>query len=39
MPDRLKKLRAAIAALPDPFLVTDRSKRRVQSLIEKAGAG
>lgn len=39
MPDPLKKLRAALAAPPYPFLVTNRSKRRVQSLIEKAGAG
>jgi SAM-dependent methyltransferase len=33
-----KKLRATLAAPPDPFLVTNRSKRRVQSLIDKAGA-
>jgi SAM-dependent methyltransferase len=32
-----KKLRATLAAPPDPFLVTKRSKRRVQWLIEKAG--
>lgn len=32
-----KKLRSALAAPPDPFLMTKRSKRRVQSLIEKAG--
>jgi SAM-dependent methyltransferase len=37
MPDPLKKLRAALAAPPEPFLVTNRSKRRVRSLIEKAG--
>lgn len=37
MPDLLKKLRAALAAPPEPFLVTGRTKQRVQSLIEKAG--
>ena len=31
-----KKLTATLAAPPDPFLVTRRSERRVQSLIEKA---
>jgi len=37
MPDPLKKLRATLAAPPEPFLVTNRSKRRVRSLIEKTG--
>src|SRR5262245_5028032 len=37
MPDPLRKLRAILAAPPDPFLVTNRSKRRVELLIEKAG--
>lgn len=35
MPDPFKKLRATLAAPPDPFLVTGRSKQRVQSLIER----
>src|SRR5215475_11636998 len=35
MTDPFKKLRATLAAPPDPFLVTNRSKRRVRSLIEK----
>jgi len=39
MSDPLKKLRAILAAPPEPFLVTSRTKRRIQSLIEKAGAG
>jgi len=34
-----KKLRATLAAPPDPFLAPRRSKRRVQWLIEKAGDG
>src|SRR5262249_44333080 len=38
MPDLLKKVRAVLAAPPDPFLVTTRSKRRVKLLIEKAGS-
>lgn len=37
MPDPFKKVRAVLAAPPEPFLVTNRTKRRVQSLIEKAG--
>jgi len=39
MPDPLKKLRAALAAPPEPFLVTGRTTRRVRSLIDKAGSG
>jgi SAM-dependent methyltransferase len=39
MNELFKKLRATLAAPPDPFLVTKRSKRRVQSLIEKTGDG
>ncbi len=39
MPDPFKKLRATLAAPPDPFLVTGRTMRRVQSLIENKGAG
>ena len=39
MPDPLKKLRAALAAHPYPFLAPGRSKRRAQSSIEKAAAG
>lgn len=37
MPDPLKKLRALLAAPPEPFLVTSRTERRVRSLIESAG--
>jgi len=37
MSDPLKKVRAVLAAPPEPFLVTSRTKRRVQSLIGKAG--
>jgi SAM-dependent methyltransferase len=37
MTGAFKKLRATLAAPPDPFLVTNRTKRRVQSLIDKAG--
>jgi ubiquinone/menaquinone biosynthesis C-methylase UbiE len=37
MPDPFKKLRAALAVPPEPFLVTNRAKRRVWSLIEKTG--
>src|SRR5262245_24656850 len=37
MLDPLKKLRATLATPPEPFLVTNRSKRRVRSLIEKTG--
>jgi len=39
MPDPLKKVRAALAAPPEPFLVTTRTIRRVRSLIDKAGSG
>lgn len=37
MANSLKKLRARLASPPDPFLVTARSERRVQSLIESVG--
>ncbi len=37
MADPLKKLRAILAAPPEPFLVTSRTERRVRSLIESAG--
>lgn len=33
----LKKIRAVLAAPPEPFLVTGRSKRRVQELVDAAG--
>jgi SAM-dependent methyltransferase len=39
MPDPLKKIRALLAAPPEPFLVTGRTAERVRSLIEKAGDG
>ncbi|HYH86459.1 MAG TPA: hypothetical protein VEX60_13485, partial [Pyrinomonadaceae bacterium] len=37
MTSALKKVRAVLAAPPDPFLVTGRSKRRVQGLVDAAG--
>lgn len=39
MPDPFRKVREVLAAPPDPFLVTSRTIRRVQSLIGKAGSG
>lgn len=33
----LKKISAVLAAPPEPFLVTGRSKRRVQGLVDSAG--
>jgi SAM-dependent methyltransferase len=39
MTGAFKKLTATLAAPPDPFLVTERSKRRVRSLIENARDG
>jgi SAM-dependent methyltransferase len=32
-----KRLRSLLAAPPDPFLVTERTRRRVESLVESAG--
>jgi ubiquinone/menaquinone biosynthesis C-methylase UbiE len=37
MTDPLKKVRAVLAAPPEPFLVTGRTKRRVQKLVDEAG--
>ncbi len=36
MPNPIKKFRACLAAPPDPFLVTARSRQRVQSLVASA---
>lgn len=37
MTSLLRKVSAVLAAPPEPFLITARSKRRVQSLVEAAG--
>jgi SAM-dependent methyltransferase len=39
MADPLKKVRALLAAPPVPFLVTERSKRRVQDLVDSMAKG
>lgn len=38
MPEFMKKLRALLAVAPESFLVTERTRRRVESLIGAAGA-
>jgi SAM-dependent methyltransferase len=37
--DPLRRLRAVLAAPPEPFLVTERTKRRVQSLVDSMHEG